>query len=266
MSVIINPVETIRLTNGLDLQYRESGDPRGWPVILLHGVTDSLRCWKPFTDALPRAFHVIAISQRGHGDSSKPKGDYGSAAFAGDLAALMDALGIRQAHIVAHSMSTWIAQRFVRDYPERVESLTLIAGFVSLAGNVPAEGLIREIKAMGDTVDRNFVHAFQEATVSTPLPPHYLEMVVDESMKAPAHVWRATFAAMATETPEPSKIDCRTLLIGCGKDEFFNDDDRLALAQAFSNARTILYPDLGHAPHWEQPARVAKDIAAFWIE
>lgn len=88
-------------------------------------------------------------------------------------------------------------------------------------------------------------------------------MVVEESMKAPAHVWRATFAAMATEMPEPSKIDCRTLLIGCGKDEFFNDGDRLALAQAFSNARTILYPDLGHAPPWEQPARVAKDIAAF---
>ena len=263
MSMITHPIETIRLANGLHLQYRESGDPRGRPVILLHGVTDSLRCWKPFTDALPCAFRAIAVSQRGHGDSSKPKGDYGSAAFAGDLAALMDALGIRQAHIVAHSMSTWIAQRFVRDYPERVESLTLIAGFVSLAGNVPAQGLIREINAMGDTVDRNIARAFQEATVSTPLPKHYLEMVVNESMKAPAHVWRAAFAAMATETPAPSKIDCRTLLISCGKDEFFNDDDRHALAQVFSNARTILYPDLGHAPHWEQPARVAKDVAVF---
>jgi non-heme chloroperoxidase len=263
MRTLTDPVETIRLTNGLDLQYRESGDPRGRPVILLHGVTDSLRCWKPFTDALPVACRAIAVSQRGHGDSSKPRGDYGSAAFAGDLAALMNALGISRADIVAHSMSTWIAQRFARDYPERVESLTLIAGFVSLAGIVPADGLIREINAMGDTVDRTFAHAFQEATVSTPLPPLFLEMVVDESMKAPAHVWRATFAAMATETPEPSRIACRTLLIGCGRDEFFNDDDRCALAQAFSNARTILYPELGHAPHWEQPARVAKDIAAF---
>jgi non-heme chloroperoxidase len=196
MCVTTNPVETIRLTNGLDLQYRESGDPRGQPVILLHGVTDSLRCWKPFTDALPRAFRAIAVSQRGHGDSSKPKGDYGSAAFSGDLAALMDALGIARAQIVAHSMSTWIAQRFVRDYPERVESLTLIAGFVTLDGNPLVEGLVQEIHAMGDTVDRNLARAFQEGTVSTPLAPLYLDMVVDESMKAPAHVWRATFAAM----------------------------------------------------------------------
>ena len=262
MCLITNPVETIRLTNGLDLQYRESGDPRGEPIILLHGVTDSLRCWKPFTDVLPRAFRAIAVSQRGHGDSSKPQGDYGSAAFAGDLAALMDALGVRRAHIIAHSMSTWIAQRFVRDYPDRVESLTLVAGFVSLAGNEAAAGLIREVHAMGDTIDRGFARAFQEATVATPLPPLYLEMVVDESMKAPAHVWLAAFDAMATERLDSAKIDCRTLLIGCGKDEFFSDADRHALASAFSNAREIFYPDLGHAPHWEQPARVAKDIVA----
>ena len=263
MCVITNPVETVRLTNGLDLQYRESGDPRGQPVILLHGVTDSLRCWKPFTDVLPRAFRVIAVTQRGHGDSSKPKGDYGSAAFAGDLAALMDALGIQRVHIVAHSMSTWIAQRFVRDYPDRVESLTLIAGFVTLAGNVLVEGLIHDIDAMGDTVDRNLARAFQESTVSTPLPPLYLEMVIDESMKAPAHVWRAAFAAMMAENPDPTKIACRTLLIGCAKDELFSDADRHALASVFSNAREIVYSDLGHAPHWEQPARVAKDVAAF---
>jgi non-heme chloroperoxidase len=261
--MITNPVETIRLTNGLDLQYRESGDPRGQPVILLHGVTDSLRCWKPFTDVLPRAFRAIAVTQRGHGDSSKPKGDYGSAAFAGDLAALMDALGIGRAHIVAHSMSTWIAQRFVRDYPDRVESLTLIGGFVTLAGNAAVEGLIHDIHAMGETVDRNLARAFQEGTVATPLPPLYLEMVVDESMKAPAYVWRATFAAMMAEKPDAAKIDCRTLLIGCGKDEFFSDADRHALASVFSSAREIVYPDLGHAPHWEQPARVARDVVAF---
>ncbi|HEY7800358.1 MAG TPA: alpha/beta hydrolase [Hyphomonadaceae bacterium] len=263
MCAITNPVETIRLTNGLDLQYRESGDPNGQPVILLHGVTDSLRCWKPFTDALPPHLRAIAVSQRGHGDSSKPKGDYGSAAFAGDLAALMDALGIRRAHIIAHSMSTWIAQRFVRDYPERVESLTLIAGFVTLDGNPLVGGLVHEIHAMGDTVDRNLARAFQEGTVSTPLAPLYLDMVVDESMKVPAHVWRAAFAAMLSEKPDATSIDCRTLLIGCGKDEFFSDADRHALASIFSNAREIFYPDLGHAPHWEQPARVARDIVAF---
>jgi non-heme chloroperoxidase len=68
---------------------------------------------------------------------------------------------------------------------------------------------------------------------------------------------------MMSEKPEATKIDCRTLLISCGKDEFFNDADRRALASVFTNAREIVYPELGHAPHWEQPARVAKDVATF---
>lgn len=262
MCVITNPIETVRLGNGLDLQYRESGDPRGIPVILLHGVTDSLRCWKPFTGALPRSLRAIAVSQRGHGDSSKPRGDYGSAAFAGDLAALLDALGLERAHIVAHSMSTWIAQRFARDYAERVESLTLIGGFVTLAGNAGVEEMMASINGMGDTIEPAFAQAFQEATVSTPLGPAYLDMVVAESLKVPAHVWRATFGAMAEEKPESTSIACPALLISCEKDEFFTEKDRRDVAALFVDAQKIHYP-LGHAPHWEQPARVAKDIAAF---
>jgi pimeloyl-ACP methyl ester carboxylesterase len=263
MCVPINPIETIRLINGLDLQYRESGDPRGKPLILLHGVTDSLRAWKPFTDALPRSIRAIAVTQRGHGDASKPKDDYGSAAFAGDLAALMDALGVGRAHIVGHSMSTWIAQRFARDYPDRLESMTLICGFLTLDGNPAVDELIGAIDAMGDAIDPAFVRAFQESTVATPLSPLYLDLVVAESLKVPPHVWRATFAAMASEKPDPARIACRTLLIGGARDELFSDNDRRTLAAVFSNAEEILYPDLGHAPHWEQPASVARDIAEF---
>ncbi len=263
MCVPTNPIQTVRLANGLDLQYRESGDPRGVPVVLLHGVTDSLQCWKPFSDALPRSLRAIAVSQRGHGDSSKPQGDYGSAAFAGDLAALMDALGLKRAHIVGHSMSTWIVQRFARDYPERVESLTLIAGFVTLDGNAGVEELIASVAAMGESVDPVFAQAFQESTVSKPLGPAYLDMVVCESLKVPARIWRATFSAMANERVDRTPIDRRALLIGCEKDQQFSERDRRALAAVFTNAQEILYPDLAHAPHWEEPARVARDVAAF---
>lgn len=254
--------QTVRLANGLQLQCRQSGDPRGAPVILLHGVTDSLKSWRPFTDALPRSIRAIAVSQRGHGDSSRPDHDYGSAAFAGDLAALMDALGIRRAHIVGHSMGTWVAQRFVRDYADRVESVTLIGGFVTLAGNADVAELMREINA-ADRIDPAFVRAFQESTVASPLPSTFLEMVVDESMKVPIHVWRAAFAAFASEAPGKAWIDHRALLISCGKDAFFKDKDRRELAAVFVSGREIFYDDLGHAPHWEEPARVAKDVAAF---
>ena len=116
---------------------------------------------------------------------------------------------------------------------------------------------------MDDAIDPAFVRAFQESTAATPLPSLYLDLVVAESLKVPPHVWQATFAAMTSEIPDRAKITCRALLIGGEKDEIFNDKDRRALAAAFSDAEEIVYPDLGHAPHWEQPARVARDIAEF---
>lgn len=258
-----NGVATARLPNGVILQYRETGERSGIPLILLHGVTDSLRAWKPFTDALPSPFRVFAISQRGHGDSTKPSGGYDSAAFSADLAAFMDVVGLGSAHIVAHSMSTWIAQRFARDYPERIESLVLIGGFVSLADNAAVAQLVGALQAMGDTIDPAFARDFQVSTVATTLPPDFLKLVVDESLKVPAHVWRAAFDAMITERSPQTRLTQPALLIAGGKDELFDDTDRRQLAAVFTSPHSIMYQALGHAPHWEEPHIVARDIARF---
>jgi pimeloyl-ACP methyl ester carboxylesterase len=266
MSAFTAHTRTVRLRNGLDIQYRETGYSAGIPLILLHGVTDSLHAWKPFTDALPRAVRAFAISQRGHGESSKPEEGYGAAAFAGDLAAFMDALGLQRAHICGHSMGTWVAQHFAQDYPERVESLILIDGFVSLAGNPAVRDLVDELNRMGPHIDRSFARAFQESTVETPMTPSYLELVVGESMKVPARIWRAAFAAMIAEWADVSSISCPVLLMAGEKDALFTDADRRALAASFNAPREVTYPGLGHAPHWEQPMRVAHDIARFVTE
>lgn len=209
---------------------------------------------------------TFAISQRGHGDSSKPDTGYEAAAFSADLAAFMDVVGVDRAHIVGHSMSTWIAQRFARDYPDRVDSLILICGFVSLAGNAAVGQLAGALKEMGDAIDPDFVRDFQLSTVATALPADFLQVVVGESLKAPAHVWRSTFDAMTADLPAKGPISLPALLISGGKDELFDDQDRKRLAQAFAAPRSIFYERLGHAPHWEDPALVARDIANFVLE
>jgi pimeloyl-ACP methyl ester carboxylesterase len=163
-------------------------------------------------------------------------------------------------------MGTWIAQRFAQDYPDRVASLVLINGFTSLAGNAAVRELIDEINRMGSNIDRRFARAFQESTVATPMTPSYLDLVVGESMKVPARIWRATFAAMMAEWTDASSIACPVLLTAGEKDALFTDADRRALADSFKAPREIVYPLLGHAPHWEQPMRVAHDIARFVME
>lgn len=229
-------------------------------------MTDSLHAWKPFTDALPSAIRAIALTQRGHGDSSKPADGYESAAFSADIFAFMDAIGLRHAHVAAHSMGAWIAQRFARDYPDRVDSLTLIGGFVSLGGNVAVAGLADELQAMGNMIDPAFAHDFQASTVATAIPANFLDLVVTESLKVPAPIWRELFDAMITERPSRTRIASPALLMAGAKDALFDEDDRKRLAAVFTAPNSILYEELGHAPHWEEPREAARDVARFVSE
>jgi non-heme chloroperoxidase len=254
---------TVRLANGLHIDVRESGDPAGIPLILMHGVSDTHLSWRPFAAELPANIRAIAITQRGHGASSKPQEGYDASAFAGDLAAFMDAMKLSAAHICAHSMSTWIAQRFARDYPERVLSLTLIGGFVTLKGNPALADMPQELAAMGPRVDPAYAGQFQRATLAMPVPPDFLELVIGESLKAPTRVWRAVFDAVIADPGRGPRIEHPALLLWGELDAFFTERDRRALRTAFASAELTLYDDLGHAPHWEAPEMVAEDVARF---
>jgi pimeloyl-ACP methyl ester carboxylesterase len=53
------------------LEYVETGDPKGLPVVFLHGVTDSWTSFEGTMERLPESIRAIAVSQRGHGNSSR---------------------------------------------------------------------------------------------------------------------------------------------------------------------------------------------------
>ena len=93
----------MELPTGVRLQYVEQGRADGIPVVLLHGVTDSWRSFERVLPHLPETMHAFAISQRGHGDSSRPEAGYGYADMSEDLYAFMDAMHLPAAVIVGHS-------------------------------------------------------------------------------------------------------------------------------------------------------------------
>ena len=69
-------VRSVTLPTGVTLEYTEQGDSKGVPVILLHGYTDSRRSWDLVLPHLPSRFRVFAVTQRGHGVSSRPARGY----------------------------------------------------------------------------------------------------------------------------------------------------------------------------------------------
>jgi len=81
-----------------------SDGPAKPTLVMLHGLMGSGACWTPVARGLEREVDVILPDARGHGDSSAPEDGYGYDDLAGDVVALMDALGLSRPVLVGHSM------------------------------------------------------------------------------------------------------------------------------------------------------------------
>ncbi|HBL57253.1 MAG TPA: alpha/beta hydrolase [Cyanobacteria bacterium UBA8803] len=109
----------------LQLSYLEwhQGDE---PLLLLHGLADHALVWSSLGDDLADRYHIVAPDMRGHGESSKPEGNYTFADAIADLEALMEYLGWSSAHVVGHSWTGKLALIWARQHPERLRSMVLV--------------------------------------------------------------------------------------------------------------------------------------------
>ncbi|HEU4326664.1 MAG TPA: alpha/beta hydrolase [Roseiflexaceae bacterium] len=254
-------VAQAQLATGVRLSYAECGDQEGPTVLLLHGYTDS---WFSFSRLLPLLapkLHLIGPDQRGHGDSERPESGYSIAQYAADALALLDALGQREAFVVGHSMGSFIAQAVALAAPERVRGLVLI-GSATTARNPGVLDLRDAVSELSDPVPEPFAREFQASTIHHPVPAPFLDRVVAESLKLPARVWRAALDGLldADLAGQLGQIAAPALILWGDQDGVFPREEQDLLAAALPSSRLEIYPDTGHALHWERPAQCAKDV------
>jgi 4,5:9,10-diseco-3-hydroxy-5,9,17-trioxoandrosta-1(10),2-diene-4-oate hydrolase len=118
--------EAFVLVHGAKLHYQRAGTGR--PLLLLHGLVGSARNWRQNISFLSRYSSVYAVDLCNMGESERIPGlDAGLEATADRLAAYMDAVGLDEADIAAHSHGGAIAMMFAARHPERVRRLVLFA-------------------------------------------------------------------------------------------------------------------------------------------
>ena len=255
--------------NGVELEYDTFGRPDAAPLLLIGGLGTQLVSWdEEFCELLAaRGYLVIRFDNRDAGLSTWPEDEYTLDDMADDAVGLLDALGIRAAHLVGASMGGFIAQLVALNHPERVLSLTSMISGPSGADQVPptpeAQALLltpvpptrQERIELGLAAKRvllgpadPFDDAYERAKAARAIDRAY----------HPAGFARQLRAILAA----PSRIErlrsvrVPTLVIHGDADPLVPVDNGRRVAAAIPGARLLEIPGMGH----DVPKRVWPEV------
>ena len=259
----MNPqIKYITLSTGVTVEYIENGALAGTPLLLLHGLSDSWQSFLPMLPHLPHRVRALAFTQRGHGQSSKPRDDYRLETLVSDALAFLDAMHVERAIVVGHSMGAAVATLLAARHGDRVAGLALLGAFADFRGNAGIVELRQDVQHLSDPVDSDFARAFQISTIARMIDDDFIELVVSDSQALPSFAWRSLLNAfVATDLAKAfGKIDTPTTLVWGDCDAFVPHSDQEAMLSAIRDATLRVLTDTGHAVHWDRPGETAAII------
>lgn len=131
--------------------------PSGHVLVFLHGWLLSRQYWQPIVDRLSEDYQCLCYDMRGFGESQPPPGTephsharYTPAAYAGDLAVLLQSLGIERAWLVGHSLGGTIALWSAAKLPELVRGVVC----VNAGGGIYLKEEFERFRAIGQQMVR----------------------------------------------------------------------------------------------------------------
>lgn len=107
--------------------YQVVGERNSEPIILVHGLSASSRWWVRNIPALARRYRVYLLDLPGFGIMRRYRRRFALDELASRIVAWMEATGIKQAHLMGHSMGGYICLRIAARYPERIKRLVLVS-------------------------------------------------------------------------------------------------------------------------------------------
>ncbi len=170
------------------LHYLEWNPGGSMTLVLLHGATANAWWWEDFALHMPPDMRLLALDQRGHGDSewvSPPA--YRPTDYADDVARFLDFCGLRETVIVGHSQGGISAIAFIRDRPHAARAV--VAVDVALTSYVRRDRFLVRLKNLPVVVYPDLATAkarFRLMPREVDTPPEVLARVAEHSLKQAA--------------------------------------------------------------------------------
>ena len=125
MGDISLPESKLIKINGLSLHYLDWGNPTAVPIVLLHGLCGNAHYWDFFASSVASEYHVLALDQRGHGNSGWAE-SYGPKGYVLDLEVFADNLGLDKFVLIGHSMGGINAIIYAAQHPDLIRALIIV--------------------------------------------------------------------------------------------------------------------------------------------
>ncbi|MFE6223851.1 alpha/beta fold hydrolase [Streptomyces sp. NPDC057854] len=248
----------------------------GAPVLLLHGLMGHAGHWAPAARLLPGGLRAIALDQRGHGASEKPRGGpFTREAYVADAAAVVERLGLGPVTLVGHSMGALTAWQLAAERPDLVRALVICdmrASALGAASQRAWQDWFRGWPAPFPSLDA--VHRWfgaDDPWVETPNPARGAFFA--EVMTERADGWHPVFdpAQMLTSREtwvhdahwdSLAQVRCPALVVR-GLDGELGRAEAQEMVRVLPHGAYAEIPDAGHLLHYTHPEAWAEAVGLF---
>ena len=273
MTTMPEPASRTLDVNGLRVHYLDWGNLGAPPILCVHGYTSSAQAFNALARRLRDRHHVVAPDVRGHGESGwSPSGAYQYENQVGDLAALVDKLGLARFTLVGTSMGGIIAMAYAGAQPDRLARLLI--NDIGPDVEVGSQRITQMVGSRPDefaTLDDAMVYRRQMSPiVAGRSPEDQRELALGVLRQRPDGRWiwkmdpeyvrqRVRIGAPQRPAlwPALQRVTCPTLVVWGSDSDVLSESQARRMVAALPKGELVTVPGVGHAPTLVEPAVVA---------
>jgi len=265
--------------HGERLAYRDAG--AGEALLLIHGMAGSSATWREVIPELSKKYRVLAPDLLGHGESTKPRGDYSLGAFAASLRDLLDELGISRVTVVGQSLGGGVAMQFTYQHRDYCQRLVLISSgglgpdlnWLLRILSAPGVELVLPVVApqpvlkLGNKLGSWLTSARIQSPRASEMWSAYCSLSDRPTRQAFLRTLRSVVDYRGQAVSALGKIHVShglpTLLIWGEQDRIIPVSHGYAAHEALPGSRLEVLAGVGHFPHVESPSTVVDILDDF---
>ena len=264
------------MVDGMKVHVRDEGprdDPE--PIVLLHGTSSSLHTWDGWAQVLKEKHRVIRVDLPGFGLTGPTQdGNYQMPVYSHFVTSLMDTLQVKRAVLAGNSLGGYVAWKTAVDYPDRVSKLILVdaAGYATTAASVPIGFKLAQIPMlsglMANILPRQVIESSlrnvygDPSKITTELIDRYYELTLRSGNRKSLAARFSQNKAGEFEA-QIARIQQPTLVIWGSLDRLIPPENAEKFHRDIANSEVVMFDNLGHVGHEEDPAATVAAAKVF---